>query len=413
MRSAIDPNFRELRVAPDDENYWRSIQATMEPLYVNTQLVNTRRGPAPTSVRDKVRALVDLSLSYELDEHEPFREMKESGSSLQIRNLLADYFGATAEEIALTRNAMEGIATVLNGFTLERGDEVLATTFCYDSNLAILRQRVEREGLSLKLVELPFGKATEAEILRLFTGAIGDKTRLVSFPHVVARTGLVLPVRRIAELARSIGAFSFVDGAHSVGHLDFLIEDLQCDGFSACLHKWMYGPRGTGFLYIRREQISKVWPLFAPWSNAPAHSIEKFEEVGTVFKALPAAIPEMIAFNRSIGQAEKSARLVYLRDRWAKRIGAHERVTLLTDVEASPGTGFASFVIEGLEADSVARTLLNEFNIHVKAFEMEENPSLKGIHLAPGLANTVDEIDRFVDAMLVILSRAKDINRVA
>lgn len=395
-----------LNTAPDDEAYWLAIRDTMQPMYVNTQLVNTRRGAAPRTVRDRVRELVDLSLAYELDAYEPMRELKESGSSLAIRGLLAGYFGADPDEVALTRNAMEGIATVLNGVALEPGDEVLATRFCYDSNLAIIRQRALREGIALTFVDLPFGIASDEAIVAAFADAITDRTRLVSLPHVVANTGLVMPVREIAALARSRGAFTLVDGAHSAGHIAFRLDDLGCDAYATCLHKWMYGPRGTGFLYVRRERIGDVWPLFASWSGKPAHSIEKFEEVGTVFKALPASIPEAIAFNRGIGQVEKSARLRYLRNRWAVRLRAHERIRMLTDIDADPGTGFGGFIIDGMESEVFARILREEFDINVRAFAMEEDPTMRGIHLSPGLSNTVEEVDRFVEATFAILARS-------
>nr|WP_281379783.1 aminotransferase class V-fold PLP-dependent enzyme [Ancylobacter tetraedralis] len=334
------------------------------------------------------------------------RDLKESGSSLAIRQLLGDYFGADADEMALTRNAMEGIATVLNGVALKPGDEVLATRFCYDSNLAILRQRALREGIVLRFVELPFGIASDEAILAAFAAAITERTRLISFPHVVANTGLVMPVRQIAALARARGAFTLVDGAHSAGHIAFRLDELGCDAYATCLHKWMYGPRGTGFLHVRREKIADVWPLFASWSGKPADSIEKFEEVGTVFKALPASIPEAIAFNRGIGQAEKSARLRFLRDRWAGRLREHERIRLLTDIDADPGTGFGGFVIDGLEGEDFARTLREDFAINVRAFAMDEDPAMRGIHLSPGLPNTVEEVDRFVEATFAILARS-------
>jgi selenocysteine lyase/cysteine desulfurase len=392
--------------APDDERYWLAIRATMKPMYVNTQLVNTRRGAAPLEVRDRIRSLVDMSLSYELDEYEPFRALKESGSSHEIRSLLADYFGADAEEIALTRNAMEGIATVLNGVSLQSGDEVIATKFCYDSNLAILRQRVAREGIVLKFADLPFGAGSNADIVQAFAEIITDRTRLISIPHIVARTGLVLPIAEIAALAASRNVFCFVDGAHSAGHIPFRLDDLGCDAFATCMHKWMYGPRGTGFLFVKRSKIERIWPLLASWSNKPAHSIEKFEEVGTVFKALPASIPEAIAFNRQIGQESKSARLTYLRSRWAIPLRQHPRIRLLTDIEAEPGTGFGAFDIEGMDNGLFERNLLEEFGISVRAFEMEEDRSMAGIHLSPGLANTVEEIERFVEATLTIINRS-------
>lgn len=394
-----------LKKAPDDETYWSSVRALMKPMYTHTQLVNTRRGAAPVQVRDRVRSLVDLSLSYELDVHEPFRELKESGSSPRIRKLLADYFGAGDDEIALNRNAMEGIATVLNGLTLKAGDEVIATKYCYDSNLAILRQRAEREGIVIKLADIPFGRASDDEVVAAFSGLINDRTRLITFPHVVARSGQVLPAAKIAALARSKDIFTFVDGAHSAGHICLSLDELGCDAFAACLHKWMFGPRGTGFLYVRRERIADVWPLWASWSNKPASSIEKFEEVGSVFKALPAAIPETIDFNRGIGQEEKSARLRYMRERWVVPLSAHERVHILTDIEAKPGTGFGAFTIAGMENVAFTKALFDEFNIHVLAFEVEEDRSLKGIHVSPSLSNSIEEVDRFVEAAFTILDR--------
>lgn len=395
-----------LKNAPDDEHYWSSVRALMKPMYTHTQLVNTRRGAAPVQVRDRVRSLVDLSLSYELDMHEPFRELKESGSSPRIRKLLADYFGADADEIALTRNAMEGIATVLNGLPLKAGDEVIATRFCYDSNLAILRQRAERDGIVVKIAEIPFGRASDQEVVDAFSVLISERTRIITFPHIVARTGQVLPVAKLAALGRANGIFTFVDGAHSAGHIPFRLDDLGCDAFATCLHKWMYGPRGTGFLHVRRDRIADIWPLWASWSNKPADSIEKFEEVGSVFKALPASIPDAIDFNLDIGQEEKSARLRYMRERWVVPLSAHERIRILTDVEARPGTGFGAFTVEGMENAAFTKFLFDEFKIHVLAFAMEEDPTLKGIHVSPSLSNSIEEVDRFVEAAYTILDRA-------
>ncbi|MDZ5454851.1 aminotransferase class V-fold PLP-dependent enzyme [Labrys sp. ZIDIC5] len=391
--------------APNDEDFWLAVRARMLPMYVNTQLVNTRRGPAPLEVRERIKSLVDLALSYELDEHEPFRDLKESGSSEHIRQLLANYFGADNDEIALTRNAMEGIATVLNGLELNRGDEIVATKFCYDSNLAIMRQRAVRDGLVLKLVDLPFGMTNDAAIVEAFENTLTSRTRLISFPHVVARTGLVLPVADISRRVASRNIFTLVDGAHSAGHFPFRLSELGCDAFATCLHKWMYGPRGTGFVFLKRARIRDVWPLFASWSNKPANSIEKFEEVGTVFKALQASIPEAMLFNTAIGQEAKTARLRYLRSRWARRLSEHPRIRMLTDIDAEPATAFGAFTIEGMEHKDFARTLLSEFGINVSAFSMEEDTSMEGIHLSAGLPNSVEEIDRFVEAAETVLAR--------
>lgn len=165
------------------------------------------------------------------------------------------------------------------------------------------------------------------------------------------------------------------------------------------------GRAALGFLYVRRDKIADVWPMWASWSNKPADSIEKFEEVGSVFKALPASIPDALAFNLQIGQEEKAARLRYMRNRWMIPLSRHEKVTMLTDIDAEPGTGFGAFVLVGIDHGQFAKALLDEFKINVLSFAMDEDPSLKGIHVSPGLSNSLEEIDRFVEAADIVLGR--------
>ena len=393
-----------LKHRPDDEPFWEELRSQFLPMYTCTQLANMRRGPAPRAVRDRIRELVDLSLSYELDDYEPFAEMKESGSSERLRALMAEFFGCRATEISLTRNAMEGLATVLLGLGLKRGDEVLATRFCYDSNLAIVNQRVAREGITLKFVDLPIDPVGDDEIEAAFAEAMSERTRLLLFPHVLKNPGRLLPVKRIADLARAKGIFTLVDGAHSTGHIDFRLDALGCDAFATCMHKWIQGPRGTGFLFVREDRIAQVWPLFASWSGRPADSIEKFEEVGTVFKALPGAIPEAIAFNRALTIEAKAARFRHLRDRWLLPLSGHDRIRLLTDPSDPSGMGFGAFTIDGMAARDFHRRLLGEFDINVLLFDMDDPDRPAGLQVSPHLSNAISEIDRFVDATFRILA---------
>ena len=392
-----------LQFQPDDEIFWSKVRDQLLPMYKCTQLSNMRRGPAPRAVRDRVKDLVDLALSYELDDYEPFLDMKESGSSDALRLSMADFFGCRSTEIALMRNAMEGLATVLLGLDLESGAEILATEFCYDSNLAIINQRCAREGTILKLVDLPLGVATDDQIVAAFAAAISGRTKLLMFPHVVRNTGRIMPVDRIAAVARERGVFTLVDGAHSIGHIDFRLEALQCDAFATCLHKWFQGPRGTGFLYIRENRIKDVWPMYASWSGKPASSIEKFEEVGTVFKALPGALPEALAFNRFLTLPAKAARFRYLRDRWMIPLAQNKRVKLLTYQTPEYHTGFGAFTVEGMDAGTFQRRLAHEYDINIALVALSGGRGSSGLQVSPHLSNSVEEIDRLVEATDTIL----------
>ncbi len=137
--------------------------------------------------------------------------------------------------------------------------------------------------------------------------------------HVVFLTGQITPVRTICDLARSRNIECIVDGAHSFAHLDFALKDVQCDYFGSSLHKWLYAPKGTGLLFIKREKIEKVWPLMAAEQKQRA-DIRKFEEIGTHSAAMRLAIGEAILFHQGVGSKRKEARLRYLRGYWADKL---------------------------------------------------------------------------------------------
>src|SRR5436309_15426580 len=111
--------------------------------------------------------------------------------------------------------------------------------------------------------------------------------------HISFMTGYIAPVRRIVDLARPKGIAVFVDGAHAFAHFPFTRDDLDCDYYGTSLHKWLTAPIGTGFLYVRREKIEKIWPMMAapPDMNA---NIRKFEEIGTHPAANHTAIAEAL-----------------------------------------------------------------------------------------------------------------------
>ena len=120
-------------------------------------------------------------------------------------------------------------------------------------------------------------------------------------------TGQITPVKEICELARAKGIETIVDGAHSFAQFDFKQKDLGCDYFGTSLHKWLYAPKGSGLLYVKRDKIEKLWPLMAAESKQ-SNDIRKFEEIGTHSAAPRLAIGEAILFHHGNGrQAQRSA----------------------------------------------------------------------------------------------------------
>src|SRR5262249_27643204 len=159
-------------------------------------------------------------------------------------------------------------------------------------------------------------------------------------------TGQILPVKRIVAMAREHGVPVIVDGAHAFANCDFKLGDLDCDYFGASLHKWLFAPHGTGVLHVRRDKIKGLWPLMAADSSQD-DNIRKFEEIGTHPLAMYLAISEAVDFHLGLGGARKEARLVFLRDHWARRLLQNERVRLRTSLQ--PGKACAIATVELLD----------------------------------------------------------------
>jgi selenocysteine lyase/cysteine desulfurase len=246
-------------VAAADEDYWANIQQAFS---VTRGIINLNNGGVSPSPRMVTEAFVRYTWQQEDATAYTMWQILEPQSET-IRTGLAEVFGCDAEEIAITRNASESLETLLMGLDLKSGDEVLTTTQDYGRMLTTLRQRELREGLKLKLIKIPIAPDNVDDIASAFERAMTPKTKLILVSHQINLTGQILPVKKVCETARARGIETIVDGAHSFAQFDFKREDLGCDYFGTSLHKWIYAPKGTGMLYVKRDKIAKVWPLMA------------------------------------------------------------------------------------------------------------------------------------------------------
>jgi isopenicillin-N epimerase len=312
-----------------------------------------------------------------------------------VRQRLALAFGCNAEEMALTRNASESLQICQLGLDLRPGDEVLTTTQDYPRMITTFRQRERREGIVLRQFRIPIPSESPEEIVQLFAENLTPRTRMILMSHVVNITGQILPVREVVQMARGKDIPVIVDGAHAFAHFTFDCQQLDCDYYATSLHKWLFAPHGTGFLYVRKERIPALWPLMAA-PDTMDDDIRKFEEIGTHPAANYLAIAEALTFHQGLGPERKQARLVYLRDRWARRLAENDRIRLHTSLKPGFAGGIATVQIDGVDSSELADALWNEHRIFVVAIK---HPEFEGIRVSPSVYTTVEEIDRFADAM--------------
>ena len=376
-----------------EEDYWSQIQRAFDVDRTRINFNNGGVAPCPSHVLDQM--IRDLRFSNEMPALHMWNVLEPRVES--VRRDLARDFGCDPEELAITRNASEGMETLILGIDLKRGDEVIVTDQNYGRMLTAWDQRARREGVVVKSVSFKVPLPSPAYFVERLRGAITPQTRVIEFPHIVNVTGQILPVREVMELARPLGIEVFIDGAHSYAHFPFTRDELHCDYFACSLHKWLMAPIGTGFLYVRKSKIKSIWPLMAAGASQ-AEDIRKYEEIGTHPAANHNAIGAALAFHRGIGVERKAARLRYLRNRWVKPLlAASPRVKVWTPLDDdSASCGITLVNIEGVDPGKLGAHLMDKHGILVTPMGHKD---FRGLRVTPNIYATLEEIDTFGEIM--------------
>ena len=387
------------RRAPDevaaDEDFWLEIQ---QAFTVDRTLINLNNGgvsPSPRVVQEAMRRY--LELSNQAPVYTMWQLVEPQVES--VRRGLAQAFGCDVEEMAITRNASESLEIVQLGLPLQRGDEVVTTTQDYPRMLTTWRQRARRDGIVLKEITFPVPPPSPADLVKRFEAAITPKTKVLHVCHITNLTGQIFPIREICRMGRARGLEVIVDGAHAFAHFPFTRDDLDCDYYGTSLHKWLLAPHGTGFLFVRKEKIPRIWPLMAAPPEMDAN-IRKFEEIGTHPAANHNAIAEALAFHHGIGGERKAARLRFLFQRWAKRLESVPKVKILTPYDPAQSCGLASISIDGMAPGKVVSHVWDKHRIIVTPID---HPEFKCVRVTPKVYTTMAEIDRFGDVLDVLI----------
>jgi selenocysteine lyase/cysteine desulfurase len=377
--------------AAQDEDFWFQIQ---QAFTVGRGIINLNSGGVSPSPRIVTEALVRYIWQQEEATAYTMWQILEPQSET-VRKGLAGIFGCDPEEIAITRNASESLEILLMGMDLKSGDEILTTTQDYPRMLTTLRQRQAREGLVLKMIQIPIPPKNLDEITAAFEQGITSRTRVILISHVVNLTGQITPVKAVCEMAGRKGVEVIVDGAHSFAHFDFKQSDLGCDYYGTSLHKWLYAPKGTGLLYVRRDKIKKIWPLMAA-EEREGTDIRKFEEVGTHSAAPRLAIGEAVLFHQGLGARRKEARLRFLSRYWMNKLKDVPRIRFNTSFDDRQSCGIANVEVTGIDPGAIATYLMDRHKIFTVPIV---HPEFKGLRITPNVFTTLSELDRFCEVM--------------
>ncbi len=385
-------------VAARDETLWTTFRKAFTPepghAWFNCHAFN----PAPVSVHEAFLRNESTVNAWPLAH---LREVFGAKKQETLRARLARMINASPDEVALLRNATEAIANVIFGLDLARGDEVVLTNQDYGTFLDAWVQRERREGIVVREITLPVPAPTLDAIVEPFRNAITSRTRVVMCSHISDPTGQIFPIRTIADVAHAAGAQMVVDGALSFGCIPVDVKAMDCDYYGTSLHKGVFAPTGTGFLYVRRDRIRSLWPLLgAP--KAAEDDIRKLEYRGTAPVTALAAVHDALDLHDTLGTERMAARYRYLKERWAGRLATHPRCRLSARLEPEHSCGVETVAIQGVGLMQLQRYLYDHKGISTWPIGI---PTFPALWISPYPFTASAEVDALAEALFEVAER--------
>lgn len=374
-----------------EEDFWHYIQQSFTSSSGIINLNNGGVSPAPKTVQEAMKRYYDYS--NEAPSYYMWRILDQGREPL--RKNIARLAGCDAEEIAINRNSSEGLETIIFGLQLKAGDEVVAAKQDYPNMVNAYKQREIRDKIKMVWVNLELPSEDEDYMVNQYVKAFTPKTKLVHITHIINWNGQILPVRKIAQEAHKRGIEVVVDGAHSFAHFDFKIPDLDADYFASSLHKWLYAPIGSGMMYVKKDKIKNLYPLFAGDDPLKA-DIRKFENLGTRPFFIEQAIGKAIEFHDMIGSERKEKRLHYLKNYWMEKVKDIPRVKLNTSLNPKWGCAIGNVGIEGKKPGELDSFLMDKYKVHTVGIEWE---NIKGVRVTPNVYTTIKNLDVLIEGI--------------
>lgn len=346
---------------------------------------------------------------YQLElEQEPVQFMIVTGPQYlkASRKALGAYVGCGEDDLVYFPNPSHAVNTVAKSFPLEEGDEVLTTNIEYGACDRAWQYYCNKAGAVYKRQPIRFPVESKEDFVEQFFSGLTPKTKLIFISHITSATALRLPVEEICAIAKEKGILTFIDGAHAPGQLDVDLQKLDVDMYTGACHKWMMTPKGSSFLYVRKEQQQWLDPLVVSWGyNAqfPSHSqfLDYHQMQGTRDFSAFLTIPDAINF-----MDENKWNEVQKQYRQMTQQNAPEFCRLLNTTPIAPLTD--DFILQMFSAElrtSDPETLHDHFhhNYKIQIPVMRQDDKIY-LRYSLNAFNTQQDLDKLFDAITKIKS---------
>lgn len=392
-------------LAADDntQDKWAQLRQlfNQDPSYIHLSNFLITSHPKPVQVAiDMHRAHIDRNpgLAMDWDLEETWKREAE------VRDWAGRYLQARPGQIALTGSTTEGLSMIYGGIHVRPDQEILTTVHEHYSTEYTLDYRVKKEGTQVRKIKLFENAHTMSvdEVLGAIKSNIRPNTRVLGITWVQSGSGVKLPIGEIGKLVEELNRnrddkdriLYVVDGVHGFGVEDLSFPDMHCDFFIAGTHKWMFGPRGTGIICARSEELKDVTPTVPTFSQDTNFATTMSPGGYHAFEHRW-ALNEAFKLHLQLGKANVQARIHGLNDYLKTRLQEHPQIELVTPTSPALSAGFTFFRIKDQNSDKVAAYLMKN-RVVSDAVYRDAGPVIR---TAPGLLNTEAQIDQVMNLL--------------
>jgi selenocysteine lyase/cysteine desulfurase len=374
-----------------DEAYWWKVRSQFNMVDGLTYMNNGTLGPMP-------RVVFDANERYMREIMENPTDGGHAEELEKVREKVAQFVGATADEIALTRSTTEGMNIFAHGFDWKAGDEVVYCTHEHGGGTGPYKTLEKRVGVKIVNVDIPAPPSSVDQIVGLYEKAITPRTKVIMVSHVTYVTGLVTPIKELADLAHRKGLLISVDGAHPLGLMDLNLHAAGVDHYSAAGQKWLMCGTGSGVCYVKRDVQDRIWNLMGPPAD-PKRGARKYEEFGQ--RNVPSALGmgAAIDLQTAIGKKNIEARDRALSTHLRNGLKDIPGVKVWTSNDPALSAALTLFSVRDIPMANVQKAIMNRDRIWIRTMG---TGNLNGCRVATHLYNMPEEVDRLIGSVKYI-----------
>jgi len=396
-RASHQRDFHKLQrqldgLSPREEAYWELVREHFQLQAGLKYFNNASLGTSPDLVREATQRFRDTLDSF------PSNYMWGGWAKAKekVRQQAADVLHAQPDEIALTHNTTEGMNLIASSLELQPGDEIILCNHEHHTARIPWKYFQESRGVQLVELQLPLVPQDLQELLDLFRRAISPRTRLISVVHLTNTNGMLLPVADISRMAREQDILVAVDAAQSVGMLELDVKALGCDFLASSGHKWLFGPKGTGIFYARKEVQQYLKPMMVCYGYQDDMVIRRFENYNTRNLPEVLGLGAALDYRALLGAFAIQERIYELKYYLRNQLAGDPRFRIKTPAPDTLSAGIINVELVNREVREVKKALYEQYTIDVRPMT---NLDLNGLRISLAPYNTLREVDFLLRAL--------------